>query len=201
MGGRVQPAAMSRIRTLRAGPLVTMATLSCAVMAVAGCGSTDVTSRTVTNAGGPTASEASSSLQTSKCMRAHGISNFPDPDENGAINIGGTGLNPQSPAFQAAQRVCQKDEPNDGPPQEMSAAERKKAVAFAECMRTHGQPDFPDPVLGAPSGSALVLSLAGMQFEAGPALNPRSPGFEQAAARCGVHPPQPGAKQAVKPAP
>lgn len=198
MDRRVKPAAMSRIRTLCAGPVVTMATLSCAVVAVAGCGSSGAPSGTVTNAASPTASNASSGLKMSTCMRAHGISSFPDPEKNGAINIGGTGLNPQSPAFQAAQRACQKYEPDDGQPQEMSAAERKKAVAFAECMRTHGQPDFPDPVLGAASGSTPVLSLAGMQFEAGPGLNPRSPGFEQAAARCGIHLPQPGAKQAVK---
>jgi hypothetical protein len=169
-------------------------------LGVAACGSTNAASGTVTSAASPTASAASSGLQVSKCMRAHGISNFPDPEKNGAIDIGGTGLNPQSPAFQAAQRACQKYQPGGGQPEEMSAAERRKAVAFAECMRTHGQPDFPDPVLSAPSGSTLVLSLAGMQFEAGPGLNPRSPGFEQAAARCGLHLPGLG-KQTVRLAP
>jgi hypothetical protein len=79
----------------------------------------------------------------------------------------------------------------------MTAAQRKKAVAFAECMRTHGEPDFPDPALTASSGSTLELSIDGMQFEAGPGLNPQSPAFQQAASDCGVHLPGPGTKQAA----
>jgi hypothetical protein len=49
-------------------------------------------------------------LRFSQCMRAHGLTNFPDPSFSG----GGarlelrrsSGLNPRSPAFQAAQRAC-----------------------------------------------------------------------------------------------
>jgi hypothetical protein len=46
-------------------------------------------------------------------MRRHGLPDFPDPNSNGGISInsrqGGSGsdLNPDSPAFQAAQRACQ----------------------------------------------------------------------------------------------
>jgi hypothetical protein len=155
-------------------------------LGVAGCGSTGAPSGTVTNAAGPGPSGPSPALEVSKCMRAHGVLNFPDPDRNGGINIGGTGLNPRAPAFQAAQRDCQKYFANRGHPQAMTAAEREKAVAFAECMRTHGQPDFPDPLTGTPSGSTLMLSLNGLLFEAGPSLNPQSPAFQQAAADCGV---------------
>jgi hypothetical protein len=57
-------------------------------------------------------------LKFSECMRAHGISDFPDPEvQSGAggvsigIRINGKGqtsdLNPRSPQFQAAQKVCQ----------------------------------------------------------------------------------------------
>jgi hypothetical protein len=55
-------------------------------------------------------------LKYSRCMRAHGISDFPDPQSQPgggiAIRIHATpgqssDLNPQSPQFQAAQRVCQ----------------------------------------------------------------------------------------------
>ena len=126
----------------------------------------------------------------SKCMRAHGISNFPDPSGHGGINIGGTGLNPQSPAFEAAQRACQKYLPNNGQAPVMTAAERKKAVTFAECMRTHGEPDFPDPVLTAPSGTPspnqAIISLRGMTFKLGPGISPVSPAFQQAASDCGI---------------
>jgi hypothetical protein len=56
-------------------------------------------------------------LKFSECMRAHGLSDFPDPQvSSGAggvsigirINGGGSSdLNPRSPQFQAAQKVCQ----------------------------------------------------------------------------------------------
>jgi hypothetical protein len=47
-------------------------------------------------------------LKYSKCMRAHGVPNFPDPSSNGAITGSSKGINPQSPTFQNAQRTCQK---------------------------------------------------------------------------------------------
>lgn len=50
-------------------------------------------------------------LALSRCMRAHGVPNFPDPvfpSTGGArIQIApGSGLDPTSPAFQAASRTC-----------------------------------------------------------------------------------------------
>jgi len=66
-------------------------------------------------------------LANAHCMREHGIANFPDPtfDENGGaqIRIGrGSGINPESPKFQAAQKECEKtmpeldgDDPDGGP--------------------------------------------------------------------------------------
>jgi len=52
-------------------------------------------------------------LAFSACMRSHGLPDFPDPTFTGnrirmAIRGGpGSDLNPQSPAFQAAQKACQ----------------------------------------------------------------------------------------------
>ena len=47
----------------------------------------------------------------SRCMRTHGVPNFPDPQfENGPavarLRIGGAGIDPSSPAFQAAPKAC-----------------------------------------------------------------------------------------------
>jgi hypothetical protein len=49
-------------------------------------------------------------LQFSQCMRAHGISGFPDPTFGGGgvqlqLSKSG-GIDPNSPAFQAAQKAC-----------------------------------------------------------------------------------------------
>jgi hypothetical protein len=56
-------------------------------------------------------------LAHAKCMREHGLENFPDPtfDENGGaqIRIGpGTGLDPDDPKFQAAEKECRDELPD-----------------------------------------------------------------------------------------
>lgn len=51
-------------------------------------------------------------LAHAQCMREHGVPNFPDPtvtSNGGAIvqGSGSSGVNPRSPAFQQAQKICQ----------------------------------------------------------------------------------------------
>jgi hypothetical protein len=45
-------------------------------------------------------------------MRGHGVPNYPDPitgpTGGQAINLGPEGIDPSSPAFQAAQAACEK---------------------------------------------------------------------------------------------
>jgi hypothetical protein len=57
-----------------------------------------------------TAKMRAQALAMSRCMRSHGVSNFPDPqfpaDGGVGIRLDGTGINPNSPAFQAAQKAC-----------------------------------------------------------------------------------------------
>jgi len=125
-------------------------------------------------------------------MRANGVPSYPDPGSGNGPQV--SQVDPRSPAFQTAQRACQKYLPNDGQPRAMSEADRVRAVAFAKCMRTHGEPDFPDPILGTPSDSTLVFSLRGILFAGGPGLNPGSPAFRRAAADCGLKLPPVGAK-------
>jgi hypothetical protein len=165
--------------------LIVLAVLGCG--ALAGCGSTGAPSGTVTNGANPSASGPNPALEFAKCMRAHGVTNFPDPGGSGNIELApGSGLNPQSPAFQTAQKACNKYLPDKGLPPVTSAADRAKAVAFAKCMRTHGEPDFPDPLLSPPSGATRVLALRGMVFALGTGIDPRSPAFQQASTACGI---------------
>ncbi len=59
-----------------------------------------------------------SALKMAQCMRAHGITDFPDPSTSGGgIRISlngspGSDLNPNDPAFQAAQKVCMPNAPS-----------------------------------------------------------------------------------------
>jgi hypothetical protein len=59
-------------------------------------------------------------LKFSACMHSHGVPNFPDPDFSGGggrvrIKIGkSSGIEPNSPQFQAATKACQSDLPGKG---------------------------------------------------------------------------------------
>jgi hypothetical protein len=48
-------------------------------------------------------------LKFSRCMRAHGVPNFPDPSGSGGGYggiFGGSGIDPAAPLFRVAQRSC-----------------------------------------------------------------------------------------------
>jgi hypothetical protein len=57
-----------------------------------------------------------SALKLAECMRTHGVPNFPDPKiqtsgHGVAIAIGGNGVDPNAPQFQAAQKACKAYQP------------------------------------------------------------------------------------------
>lgn len=116
----------------------------------------------------------------SVCMRSHGLPTFPDPNGQGVIQLGsGSGLDPRSPQFQAAQRACRKLLPNGGQPTPAQIAKAQKAaLAYSACMRTNGIKDFPDPTF---SGGAIQLRIGGRP---GSDLDPSSPLFQKAQAAC-----------------
>ncbi len=120
-------------------------------------------------------------LAFSRCMRAHGVSDFPDPGSNGAISISGRGssgdLNPNNPTFERAQKACQSKLPQPSPAQQAQAL--KGALAMAKCMRAHGISDFPDPQSGP--GGRIAISLHGSSDSD---LNPSDPAFQAAQKAC-----------------
>jgi hypothetical protein len=133
-------------------------------------------------------SGANQGLKFAGCMRAHGVPNFPDPTASGGIDIApGSGLDLQSPAFTAAQRACGRFLPAGGPGvRKVTKAQFVAALAFARCMRAHGLPHFPDPLVSAPSGLGPIIFLRDVMFAPGPGLDPQSPAFGQAASHCGL---------------
>lgn len=152
-------------------------TLVCA-LAIAACGSSAK----------PTASGGDPALKFARCMRAHGVSNFPDPTPGGGIQIG-PGVNPSSPAFRSAQTSCNKLLPGGGPGSRRPTAQDKaQMLHMSRCMRGHGISDFPDPTLSPPSNPAAYSAAVGRNgvFIAIPkTIDAQSPAFKQAAAACG----------------
>jgi hypothetical protein len=130
----------------------------------------------------------------SKCMRAHGVTNFPDPSGGGGgLNIAGTGINPRSPVFRAAQTTCFKLLPGGGPANHHASAQQiKQATESAECMRMHGVTGFPDPTIATSSGPpdlnpanyGSVEDDDGIIIAIPKAINEQSPVFVAAAKTC-----------------
>ena len=100
----------------------------------------------------------------SQCMRTHGVSSFPDPQSgpNGggfAIRANsGSGLDPNSPTFQSADKACKDLLPNKGVPKPLTAAQQQAFLTWAACIRAHGIPNFQDPKF---SGGGVQISLSG----------------------------------------
>ena len=158
----------------RAGLLA--AALACLALVAAACSSA---AKTGTGAGPAHGSARQSELAFSRCMRAHGISDFPDPSSQGGIALnGGPGsdLNPSSPLFKAANSACKSLLPPQkalSPAQQ--AAARAQALKYARCMRAHGISDFPDP--NSQGGIALSPQPGGD-------LEPNNPRFQAANQAC-----------------
>lgn len=127
----------------------------------------------------------------SKCMRAHGVTHFPDPTGHG-LNLDGTGINPRSPAFRAAQTVCFKLLPGGGPNgQKASAAHIRQADRTAACMREHHVSGFPDPIIATgppnldPAKYSSIEAGGGIVIAIPKSIDEQSPAFEKAAKFCG----------------
>ena len=104
--------------------------------------------------GQPSADGSSEALEFSQCMRAHGVSDYPDPGPGGEVTFNNSDVNPSSPAFQAAQRTCQNYSSAGTPTGQVLTQDLDQLLRYAKCMRSHGIISFPDPVLrsGLPPG-------------------------------------------------
>jgi hypothetical protein len=54
----------------------------------------------------PPPQNESKNVQFAKCMRSHGVRNFPDPNSQGGFLMGGD-VDPNSPTFKSAMQACQ----------------------------------------------------------------------------------------------
>jgi hypothetical protein len=117
---------------------------------VASAGSTTTTLSAGSSGGSRAGSHTGDSrlLKYSQCMRAHGITDFPDPSSNGSLTIGikpGSDLNPHDPRNLAAQSACKAYSPAGNPTPAEEATANANALRYSQCMQSHGIADFPDP--------------------------------------------------------
>jgi hypothetical protein len=118
-------------------------------------------------------------LKFSQCMRSHGLASFPDPVQRsgGGISLSmkkGSGLDPSSQPFKAAEAACRKFAPRRATGKPMPAAEQQRFLRYSQCMRTHGVPQFPDPKFVG----------GGVQLRLPRGLGPDSPSLRTAENAC-----------------
>lgn len=120
-------------------------------------------SRSSTSPGGASNARASALSQSTnteqglafaRCMRSHGVPNWPDPNSSGVFpKRTSQQLGVSGSQFQAAEKACQHLLPI-GPlppggqptPTELRVME-SDALSFARCMRSHGVTTWPDYTL------------------------------------------------------
>jgi hypothetical protein len=115
-------------------------------------------------------------LSYAQCMQAHGVPNFPDPTKrNNGFSFNPT-ADSHSAGFSSANNACKHFLPDDGgpPTAAQTAAQTAKLLKYAQCMRAHGVPNFPDP----------IVSSHAFGFQLGNGVDPNSPQFKAATKSC-----------------
>ncbi len=167
-----------------------IASLLASGLLAAGCSSAGPSSPPVASVSSSASATASSSgsarastLAYSRCMRAHGISDFPDPAADGSLKLGaqpGSDIDPKNPRYQAADKACKSLLPPPSAPKNLKAQNLK----YAKCMRAHGISDFPDPKA---DGSLQIPASSGSD------IDPNNPRFKAANDACKKYQPGGGA--------
>jgi hypothetical protein len=147
-------------------------------VALLGCGDDSTNDDgTPPAAGATTAAGSDRAVQYSECMRENGVPEFPDP-ENGRLTLRagpGSGIDPNSAEFQAAQEACQDLAPQGG---QAGGGQNEQLQAqvleFAKCMRENGVPNFPDP----------QVSGGGVRMQLPQGVDQNSPQFQSAQQAC-----------------
>jgi hypothetical protein len=128
------------------------------------------------------ASTFTSAVAYSACMRSHGVPNFPDPDSRGQLpKPDAHHLGVSSSQLRAAQRACQHLLPNNGGainadsiqqcmmaddcPQALVQQVRNEELNFARCMRSHGVPNWPDPIIDSQGRPVFAISISKDGFD------------------------------------
>jgi hypothetical protein len=138
---------------MRRSTVVLLLAVTCAT-ALAACGSSSP-------AGHKHSSGYRKQFAAARCMRAHGVPNFPDPGADGGnpvaaspgsptITIAGVPLS--GPAFEKAEKLCDPLGLGSSRPA-ISEQQKEQLIAFAECMRHHGLTQWADPTF--PPGGGI----------------------------------------------
>jgi hypothetical protein len=162
--GRIRLGAPARLAAAVAGTALTIA-------ACQGGGSPDAdgSSSAAPGSGGAGAQQRSGPAYA-QCMRQNGVANFPDPQGPNQDQFQISGPVRNNPNFQKASQACAALRPQQSAGGG-AGGQQQQLLAFAQCMRANGVPQFPDP--GSDGGVRI-----------GGGVDPSSPQFQHAAQLC-----------------
>jgi len=110
----------------------------------AGCGSN---APSETGPANTKVADRDKAVRFAECIRAHGVSDFPDPDASNGFEYG---VSVTPAVWSTAVDACKDLQPPGSLSAERDPEQEKEALAFARCVREHGVRDFPDPIDGEP---------------------------------------------------
>jgi hypothetical protein len=188
--GATDPPRLGHARRHGRAPRVgRLAGAAVAAALIAGCGGSSsggsVTrmNSTTTAKSGTESSTQPRLLAFAKCMRTHGVPDYPDPKPLGQIPTtqaaqpapsGGFTANPNSPAYQAASNDCKSLAIATKVSASQSSHVMGAQLKFAVCVRTHGVPNYPDPTNTGEIGNNGAIN----------GVNQSSPAFQGAEEKC-----------------
>jgi hypothetical protein len=157
-----------------------MATVAVA-LPVAACGSSPSSTGPGGSPSGGGSSSALSGEPFSVCMRSHGVPRYPDPPPQAppgfpavVKSAHAVGVSPSK--LEAAERACYHTLPIDATklthlslaqceyigdcPRALVQQAMTQLENYARCMRSHGLPRWPDPVIGANGAPYFAISTS-----------------------------------------
>lgn len=136
-------------RWRRIGPLfVVLVAVATLAAACGGGGAPDGASSSNRTTAPPSARP--SGVLYASCMRSHGVTDFPDSAvlvSGGQVEFDIPASTKSEPQFSSASRACSRDLPGGGSSAK-PGVNIQEELQFANCMRSHGVTDFPDPMPG-----------------------------------------------------
>jgi hypothetical protein len=135
---------------------------------VAQLGST--TTRSSSSSDSPASAQENGELAFAGCMRSHGVPNYPDPTRSGLVKESLQQLGVSGSRFQAASSDCNHLLPSGGNGRSPAQVQqvRAQSLQFAQCVRSHDLPNFPDPGSDGriPDPATVGINQGSPKFEA-----------------------------------
>ena len=121
--------------------------LALVALMVAGCGSNAPSESAATSTPDKTLTARDKAVKFAECVRAHGVSDFPDPDAKNDFEYG---VSVSKEVWTKAVNACKALQPPGTLSAKRTPKQQSATLRLAQCVRAHGVKDFPDPVNGEP---------------------------------------------------